>query len=424
MINSIFILNTNGEVIIEKHYRGNVRRGECDLFWAEVLKAESPDDLLPVISTSSGVLIHILRSSLYFVASVKTDVMPIVVVEFLQRIADIFVDYFDELNEHALKDHFITVYELLDDMMDHGYPFTCEPNILKELIVPPSMINKMIGVFDIVTGETGIRAQLPAGTNSISPWRRSGVKYLQQEVFVDIIEEVDGYARAGMGVMEMQVTGTVLLNCRLSGTPNLVLMLNEMKDSLDDVALHPCVRIFRYEQEGIISFIPPDGSFKLMNYIIRKHYPLPVYLHARVNYDAGSHSGKVAVSMASRSFGSVGGDGTIEDCVITIPLSTETLSASLSCSLGNAHFDSAKKLCKWTVGTIPKGKTCNLTGNLSLDPKLPTPKDSSSVLVQCTVMGYIASGLSVASLHVNGETSQPYRGLRCTTKLRRMEFLT
>lgn len=71
------------------------------------------------------------------------DVLPINVVECLSRVADIFVDYFGELNEHAIKDHFITVYELLDEMLDNGLPTNMEPNVLKEMITPPSMLNKV-----------------------------------------------------------------------------------------------------------------------------------------------------------------------------------------------------------------------------------------------------------------------------------------
>lgn len=35
---------------------------------------------------------------------------------------------------------------------------------------------------------------------------------------------------------------------------------------LDDVSFHPCVRFKRWETERVLSFIPPDGNFILMNY--------------------------------------------------------------------------------------------------------------------------------------------------------------
>jgi AP-3 complex subunit mu len=35
---------------------------------------------------------------------------------------------------------------------------------------------------------------------------------------------------------------------------------------LDDVSFHPCVRFKRWESERILSFIPPDGNFRLLAY--------------------------------------------------------------------------------------------------------------------------------------------------------------
>jgi len=37
---------------------------------------------------------------------------------------------------------------------------------------------------------------------------------------------------------------------------------------LDDVSFHPCVRFKRWENERVLSFIPPDGNFRLLSYHI------------------------------------------------------------------------------------------------------------------------------------------------------------
>lgn len=64
---------------------------------------------------------------------------------------DIFEDYFGECSEQAIKDNFVIVYELLDEMLDNGYPLATESNILKELIKPPNMFRKMT---NMMTGDT------------------------------------------------------------------------------------------------------------------------------------------------------------------------------------------------------------------------------------------------------------------------------
>ena len=44
----------------------------------------------------------------------------------------VFQEYFKELEEESIRDNFVLVYELLDEIMDFGYPQTTESKILKE----------------------------------------------------------------------------------------------------------------------------------------------------------------------------------------------------------------------------------------------------------------------------------------------------
>jgi hypothetical protein len=45
----------------------------------------------------------------------------------------VLVEYFKELEEESIRDNFVIIYELLDEMMDFGYPQTTESKILQEL---------------------------------------------------------------------------------------------------------------------------------------------------------------------------------------------------------------------------------------------------------------------------------------------------
>ena len=47
-------------------------------------------------------------------------VSPLFVVEFLHRVVDTLVDYFNECSESTIKDNSVVVYELLDEMLDNG----------------------------------------------------------------------------------------------------------------------------------------------------------------------------------------------------------------------------------------------------------------------------------------------------------------
>src|ERR1700733_403050 len=56
---------------------------------------------------------------------------------FLHRLISVLVEYFKELEEESIRDNFVVIYELLDEMMDFGYPQTTETKILQECVSPP-----------------------------------------------------------------------------------------------------------------------------------------------------------------------------------------------------------------------------------------------------------------------------------------------
>ena len=45
-----------------------------------------------------------------------------------------FREYFKELEEESIRDNFVLIYELMDEIMDFGYPQTTESKILKEYV--------------------------------------------------------------------------------------------------------------------------------------------------------------------------------------------------------------------------------------------------------------------------------------------------
>jgi len=96
-------------------------------------------------------LYSVLRDGLTYLAACPAnigsgnyEVPPLLVIEFLHKIADTFVLYFgNPADESAVKDNFSTAYQLLEEMVDHGWPLTTEPNALTDLIRPPTVMAKV-----------------------------------------------------------------------------------------------------------------------------------------------------------------------------------------------------------------------------------------------------------------------------------------
>ena len=179
-------------------------------------------------------------------------------------------DYFKDVEEESIRDNFVIIYELLDELVDFGYPQTTDGKILQEYIT-----------------QEGHKLEMapkppPAVTNAVS-WRSDGVKYRKNEVFLDVIESVNLLAGASGNVLRSEIVGCIKMRVYLSGMPELRLGLNDKvlfestgrgkskSVELEDVKFHQCVRLSRFDNDRTISFIPPDGEFELMSYRLNTH---------------------------------------------------------------------------------------------------------------------------------------------------------
>lgn len=59
------------------------------------------------------------------------------IILFLHRLVQVLVEYFKELEEESIRDNFVIIYELMDEMMDFGFPQTTESKILQECVHYP-----------------------------------------------------------------------------------------------------------------------------------------------------------------------------------------------------------------------------------------------------------------------------------------------
>jgi len=256
------------------------------------------------------------------------------------------------------------------------------------------------------------------------PWRRTGIKYTTNEFFLDFVEDVDCIVEANGNMVTAGVSGNVYANCKLSGMPDLTLSFVN-PGLLDDVSLHPCVRVFRWEKSRIISFVPPDGRFRLMSYRVRGSGVMPpVNIRPNIKFERPADSaasgasviGKLDVSVSVRHLPNP--KNLVEDLVITIPLPKSVSGVLLTTTCGSFDFDSRLKTVVWTIGkwnpTLPH---VGISGTVSLAPGVPAPESCPPVSAQFKIMMYTASGVRVDGLNVRENYSRaPYKGVRSVTR--------
>lgn len=405
MIHSLFILNRNGDILIAKNCRGFVDRSIAYEFWNEVARAKKPEDVCPVISTLRHCLVHVRRDELTFLAVIQHDSPPLLVISFLDRIYTVFQVYLsNKVNEGSVKENFAIIYQVLEEMMDNGAPFTTEPNLLTEMIHPPG---GLIGAAeDLITGKTGASSQLPGMMLRSTPWRNPK-KHLQNEIFFDIIEDVDCIVDANGMLVSSDVRGTIMADCNLSGMPDLTMHFNYPR-ILDDVGFHPCVRLLRWAESSVISFVPPDGIFKLLDYRVPRGTTvnMPIYVKPQFSFHQGA--GQVTVMVGTKQ--TQGKD--VTNTVVYIPFSDEVSSVSFTVTHGETFYDSTKRLCTWTIGNLPNDKAPMLTGQILLGGGKQSLVSRPTITADFQVKGLSCSGIKVTTLGVTNVDYSLYKGCR------------
>ena len=124
MIQTLFILNSSGTIVLRKDYRDHTSRSVVDFFWNEVCRAPSPVDVSPVLTAPRNYLFHVYRGGLFYMAPVAGEVAPILVLEMLHRIADTFKLYFgpEDATENKLRKNFAICFQLLEEVRRCCHP--------------------------------------------------------------------------------------------------------------------------------------------------------------------------------------------------------------------------------------------------------------------------------------------------------------
>ncbi|KAL5203376.1 hypothetical protein ABZP36_014328 [Zizania latifolia] len=273
MLQCIFLLSDSGEVMVEKQMTAHrVDRAICGWFWEYVLAHAGGDasKVLQVVVSPTHYLFQVYRNGVTFLACTQVEMPPLMAIEFLSRVADVLIDYLGDLNEDIIKDNFVLVYQ---------------PNILKEMITPPNIVSKMLNV---MTGKSSnLGNKLPDATASYVPWRTTVVKDASNEVYVNIVEELDACVNREGALVKCEAYGKIQVNSSLPGVPELTLTFPN-PTIINDVMFHPCVRFRPWESNQIVSFVPPDGQFDLMSYRVKKLKTTPIYVKPQLTSDSGN----------------------------------------------------------------------------------------------------------------------------------------
>ncbi|CAI8040726.1 AP-2 complex subunit mu [Geodia barretti] len=418
MIGGVFIYNHKGEVMVSRVYRDNITRTTVDAFKVSVIHArQAVRSPVTIIARTS--YFHTRQGSVWIVACTKQNVNAALVFEVLNKMVQVLEQYFGSITEESVKNNFVLIYELLDEILDYGYPQKTDSGILKTYItqqgVRSQSTEEQKQITSQVTGQIG--------------WRREGIKYRRNELFLDVLESVNLLMSPQGQALSAHVSGRVVMKSYLSGMPeckfgmndklvidkqakpstpeaqNLESQLSKRQGggvnrsvAIDDCTFHQCVKLSKFESERSISFIPPDGEFELMRYRTTKDITLPFRVIPLVRLSTQNHV-EIKVTLKSLFKAAL----TAQKVEVRIPIPPNTSGVKIITLRGKAKYKTGENTIVWRLRNMQGQRQSELTAEVELLPTTDTSKTKQTARVPISMnfeVPFACSGLKVRYLKV------------------------
>jgi AP-1 complex subunit mu len=395
---AVFIMDVKGKVIISRNYRGDLPMTVADQF-AKHLLEDDETGLTPIITEENVTFVYIRHNNLILMAATQRNANAMVILNFLYRLIEVLEDYFNEVVEESIRDNFVITYELLDEMMDFGYPQSTEPKILKEYICVQER-HKLV-------------TKPPIALTTAVSWRSEGIVHKKNEIFLDVVEKLNLLVASNGTVLRSEIVGALKMKSFLSGMPELKLGLNDklLMESrggaqaakaakaveMEDIRFHQCVRLSRFENDRTISFIPPDGEFDLMVYRLNTAVRPLIWIEAVV--EPHSHS-RIEYTIKAKS--NFKRRSTANNVEIIIPVPADADSPSFKTSIGKVEYVPDKDCIIWKIKQFPGQKEFLMRAHFGL-PSVSSEENTPNkapINVKFEIPYFTVSGIQVRYLKI------------------------
>lgn len=358
-------MDTKGKTLIHRNYRGDLPMSTAENF-ARLLSESDQDFMTPVILDDEYSYVYITHNNVILLAVTKRNANALVILSFLYQMVDVFTNYFNDLNEESIRDNFVIIYELFDEIMDFGYPQVTDAKILKEFICVQERHQyetKALTVPQALTQKVG--------------WRKEGIVHSKNEIFLDVVEQLNLLVAANGNVIHSEILGCLKMRSFLSGMPELKLGLNDkvlMETrsrsggsgrskgvEMEDIRFHQCVELSRFENDRTISFIPPDGEFDLMSYRLNTQVKPLIWVEAEVKAHSSSRS-EYLITLKSH----YKKRSTASGVEIIIPVPSDATAPEFKTSIGKVEYRPERDCIVWKIKQLPGQKEYFLRAQFGL----------------------------------------------------------
>lgn len=356
-IGALYFLNGRGDILIQRLYRDGIEHKNIATYFRtlvlnsdgsslsnkrhsmEMGTDEVSQGMAPIkILTNGDAMLYYKAADVYLVAITKCNANSMMIFQFLSQLVRLIKSYCNgQFHEEVVKGNFVLIYELLDDTLDHGYPQLTDPAIAKSLIYQK-------GLWSTEKAKRRRAVEAQSSTLQVTGavgWRKDGIKYKKNEVYLDIVERVSALMSSQGAVLRADVRGKLIMKTFLTGMPEIKIGLNHR---VDDATFHPCVNLGRYNAEKVISFIPPDGEFELGKYRVTEGIELPFKATTLL-----TEQGRTRMDVTVKVRSSFDAKLSSVNNIILIPVPPQTARAQFQLSIGKAKYDPKRGALVWKI---------------------------------------------------------------------------
>ncbi|CAH2352032.1 AP-2 complex subunit mu [[Candida] railenensis] len=424
MITALFVFDPKGDVIMSKIYKAGVKRNISDVFRIQIITSNgnsrgTSDLRSPVLTLGSTSFVYIKSGQLWICAVTRSNQDCGAIMEFLYKLEQLLrtlllpsssassittskSSQLAQLNEELITNNFNLVYEVLEEVVEFGYPTNLDLSYLKNYV---TSVSSNDGLFkrSLSTDNSKIKEytkdkfnSITSSSSSVAPtsvpshvtWRPNGIKYRRNEIFLNVEESVNVLMSSQTEILKAYVHGAIKMKTHLSGMPDcriglsddgIILNNNRQHDQdligfdddmdsvngtstkLEDSKFHQCVELDKFDSERVIQFIPPDGEFQLMSYQALHNLNLPFVVSPQI-FETGDRKLSYKITIKSLYPSKI----SARDVSITIPTPKGVVKNSTSASSGKAKFHSEENQVVWKFNKLFGLQEQFLTGEVEL----------------------------------------------------------
>ena len=417
-ISQLFILSRRGDSIIYRDFRRDIKKSN-DIFFRNV-NFFTEEEIAPPLFNVEGInFIYVKTDDLYIVISTLDNSSPNYFLEILERVMKVIKDHIGELNEETIRKNFVLIYEIIDEMIDFGYPQLSDTEQVKQFVFTEPIVE----LKNINTLKELFNKNTKSNENTKRSITITNDEKSKNEIYVDIVENVTClFGRSG-AIISSGIDGCIKMKTYLKNSPELRIVLSDDviigKSSyaggrMELAGYNFCrgVRAKDFENQRTLYIIPPEGEFILMNYRINNEFAPPLRIYTII--EESDYKLELRIKLAA-NFGNNIKAGNIT-IAFNSPKETQSVYFNLPKQYKDTHktdYDQNEHKCYWKIKQISGGSENTLDVKFTLQVNKPNlcRKEIGPIVMSFEIPNYNVSHMQIKELKVMSNDSK-YNAMR------------